>query len=124
MNTQIGMVIIPDKIHNEENRRHLEHWNRSGAFFEDYHTHNWIMIGKRWFNLLGVEGLVKHIYWYFNNVLRPTCMYGFEEGERQYWQPVKFYNGGWAPVIFEPTMNKDKVEEFLNHVAIQPNQRY
>jgi len=125
MNTQFGMLIIPDQIHDQENRRHSEHWTRGGSFFEDYHTHNWIMVGKRWFGLYGVEDLVKHTIWYFNTILKPTIMYGFDENaNRQYWQPVKFMEGGWAPVIFEPEMNKEKIGEFLNHVAIYPNQKF
>ena len=125
MNTQIGMVIIPDKIHDEENRRHLEHWTRSGAFFEDLHTHNWIMVGKRWFGLCGIMELVDHVNWYFNNILRPTNMYGFDNNTtRQYWQPVKFLENGWSPVVFKPVMNNDKVEEFLKYVAVHPNQKF
>ena len=124
MNTQVGMVIIPNKIHDQENRRHSEHWTRSGAFFEDYHTHNWIMVGKRWFGLFGIEDLCKHVEWYFNNILTPTCMYGFNQGKRELWQPIKFYEGGWAPIIFEPPMNNNKIEEFLNYVENNPNQRF
>lgn len=124
MNTQVGMLYIDNKISDLENRRHLEHWTRSGEFFEDLHTQNSILVGVKWFNLPGVMDLVSFVEEYFNTVLKPTCMYGFKEGDRKYWQPIKFYENGWAPIIFEYPMNQDKIEEFLNHVSTKPNQKY
>ena len=124
MNTQVGMLYIDNKISDLENRRHLEHWTRSGEVFEDLHTQNSILVGVKWFNLPGVMDLVSFVEEYFNTVLKPTCMYGFKEGDRKYWQPIKFYENGWAPIIFEYPMNQDKIEEFLNHVSTKPNQKY
>lgn len=124
MNTQIGMLLIDEKMSNLENRRHLEHWTRSGEFFEDLHTKNWILVGVKWFNLAGVTDLVKFAEKYFNTVLKPTCMYGFSDGPRQYWQPIKFYEDGWAPIMFDYPMNQDKIEEYLNHVTTRPNQSF
>ena len=124
MNTQVGMLYIDNKISDLENRRHLEHWTRSGEFFEDLHTQNSILVGVKWFNLPGVMDLVSFVEEYFNTVLKPTCMYGFKEGDRKYWQPIKFYENGWAPIVFEYPMNQDKIEEFLNHVSTKPNQKY
>lgn len=118
------MLYIDNKISDLENRRHLEHWTRSGEFFEDLHTQNSILVGVKWFNLPGVMDLVSFVEEYFNTVLKPTCMYGFKEGDRKYWQPIKFYENGWAPIIFEYPMNQDKIEEFLNHVSTKPNQKY
>lgn len=124
MNTQIGMLNIDHKCSEFENRRHLEHWTRSGEFFEDLHTKNWILVGVKWFNLPGVMDIIRFVDEYFNTVLKPTCMYGFQEGDRKYWQPIKFYEDGWAPIIFDYAMNNDKIEEYLNYVSSKPNQKY
>lgn len=124
-NTQIGKVIIPNKIHDAENRRHNEHWERAGSFFEDFHTQNWIIVGSKWFNLPGIVEMYRFIQTFFNTQVMPSSMYGFEEGDRLYTQPVIISNGdGWAPIVFDPPINKEKIGEFRNHVANNPNQHF
>lgn len=123
-NTQIGMVTIPEKVHNLENRRHNEQWQRAGAFFEDFHTHNWIIVGSKWFALPGIMQMYKEIMEFFNTVMKPTVMSGFEDGPRQYWQPITIRKGYWSPITVNPPINQVRIEEFLNHVASKPNQSF
>lgn len=123
-NTQIGKVIIPDKIHDMENRRHSENWERGGSFFEDYHTRNFILIGNKWFKLPGVLELYKYIMKFFNTELQPSSMLGFEPGPRKYTQPITILEGGIAPIIFDPPMNNEKIGEYLSYVEANPNQQF
>jgi phosphomevalonate kinase len=125
-NTQVGKVIIDEHIHNKENRRHDENWDRAGSFFEDFHTQNWIIVGAKWFNLPGVEALYDYVYNYFNTRVMPTNMYGFKpiDVRREYYQPIRFLEEGYSPIIFHPVMNTVKVGEWRNYVEQHPNQQF
>ena len=124
-NTQIGMVRIPTTVHAEENRRHNDNWERAGAFFEDYHTHDWIMIGKRWFNLPGIIEMKHHVQDFFTNVLEPSVKYGFEGGNWKEHQGLIFDDpNGRSPLIFEYDTNNQTVREWRNYVETHPNQSY
>lgn len=127
-NTQIGKLVIPGDPNPWENRRHSESYDRGGAFFEDLHTHNWIIVGAKWFNLPGVKAMYDYVINYFNHVCQPSDMIGFEAGPRQYSQPIVWEDDrtvyGWNPIIFNPPMPEEGIKEFLNHVAVSPNQRF
>ena len=123
-NTQIGKVII-DQAFENENRRHNENWERAGAFFEDFHTHNWILVGKKWFNLPGVTEMYDFIHNYFSTKLRPSCLYGFENVESwEMYQPIIFRQGGYKPIVFNIPMNNDKIMEWRAYVEANPNQSF
>lgn len=132
-NTQIGKVEILAvdprlqlAAHRVKNRRHNEHWERSGAFFEDYHTHNWMIVGNKWFALPDVMTMVNHIKNYFTTKVQPSIEFGFDapEGVNRLWQPIIFYEGGVAPIVFNPPINKERISEYLNYVENHPNQRF
>ena len=125
-NTQIGKVIIPDQIHPYENRRHYEQWDRAGSFFEDMQTENYIIVGFKWFGLLGIMGMKKYIKQYFNTVLEPSCKYGFEDYvEGRLIQPMVYHDEyGRCPMVFSIPMNQVKIQEWKDYVAINPNQSF
>lgn len=123
-NTQIGKVTIPDRIHDKENRRHNENWERAGSFFEDFHTHNWIIVGSKWFGLPNVRDMYDYVVWYFSHIVQPTCLYGFENCQWEMYQPIKFLDGGYAPITFNPPMNEEKIMEWREYVETHPNQSF
>ena len=124
-NTQIGKVYIGGEAGIYDNRRHNDQWDRAGSFFEDYHTHNWVIVGVKWFGLLGIEDLYTYVVNFFNTMMMPSSMLGFQEGPRKYWQPIIFYDQeGYSPFVYSPPMNTARLEEFKAHVAATPNQRF
>lgn len=125
-NTIIGKVIIDKMIHPYENRNHYENWDRAGSFFEDYHTHDWMIVGFKWFGLPGIVELKNYIQNYFDTVMEPTCMYGFNPDTKgRMIQPIIFYDEiGISPIIFNPPMNMDKINEWRDKINGNPNQSF
>lgn len=70
-NTQIGMLIIDQMIHNRENIRKDDKWSRAGAFMEDFQSYNWIEFCRRWFNLAGYLDLYDDVVEYYTNIIIP-----------------------------------------------------
>ena len=82
--TQIGKIIIPKKIRDNEAYLHEKSvaitnmgkikgkdytppkFNRSGAYIEDLSTGNWLIFGHRWFNLLNYKELLEYIAKYYS----------------------------------------------------------
>ena len=64
-NTQIGMIEIPNKVHEFENRSHQEKFSRAGAFIEDLASKNYLDFGHRWLHLGNYEEVFSDIveYW-------------------------------------------------------------
>ena len=62
-NTQIGRIIIPEKVYEHENTYRIEEekYSRSGEFIENMVTDNVIEYCKRWFHLVGVAEFIKDI---------------------------------------------------------------
>lgn len=62
-NTQVGRIIIPEKVYNHENTYHIEEekYSRGGEFIENMVTDNIIEYCKRWFHLAGVEDFINDI---------------------------------------------------------------
>lgn len=126
--TQIGKLIIKNKIHDKEDKRHTEHWDRGGAFMEDFQSHNWLETGNRWFNLPDYASLVRFVYNLFNTNIRPTNNFGFNINSNgyDYFFPViirQYYH----PVIFTPDRSQmmiNKLEEWKQNVVAHPNQSY
>ena len=67
-NTQIGRIIIPNKVYSGENTYKIdeEKYSRSGEFIENLVTDNIIEFCRRWFNLAGINELLEDIAEYFN----------------------------------------------------------
>ena len=62
-NTQIGRIVIPNKVYDHENVYGIEEgkYSRSGEFIENMVTDNVIEFCKRWFKLAGVQEFLEDI---------------------------------------------------------------
>ena len=54
-NTQIGRILIPDKVYSNENAYMNKKYSRGGEFIENMVTDNHISFCKRWFHLAGFK---------------------------------------------------------------------
>ena len=70
-NTQIGKLIIEDKIYELENPYNMEFYYRGGRFMMDYSSGNYLEFGKRWFNLASIREFMDDCIEYFNTVKLP-----------------------------------------------------
>lgn len=70
-NTQIGKVIIPNRVYANENSIHNPHFTRSGAFMGDFLSDNYIEFAHRWFQLGNFEEVYKDIVEYFTTIEIP-----------------------------------------------------
>lgn len=63
-----GMIfqIMPMEPQKYENRLNVEAYNRSNAFAQDYHSHNYIDFAHRWFNLPSYGELYKLIIEFYS----------------------------------------------------------
>lgn len=68
-NTQIGRIIIPEKVYEHENTYHIdeEKYSRGGEFIENMVTDNIVEYCKRWFHLAGFEEFLQDIDEYFGD---------------------------------------------------------
>ena len=68
-NTQIGKIIIPNKVYENENMYNTEKekYSRGGEFIENMVTDNEIEFCKRWFHLAGFNELLEDANEYFEN---------------------------------------------------------
>lgn len=124
--TQIGRLEIPHQIHENENRRHIDHWSRSGAFIEDFQSHQWLECGHRWFNLPDYSSLVTYIQNLYTNHIRPSNSFGFENSIGKLYFPV-IIQETYQPVIFTPPMSgelEDALKEWKEYVVKHPNQSF
>lgn len=66
-NTQIGKIIIDEKVYNDENAYHIEEekYSRGGEFIENLVTDSIIDFCHRWFHLANVEEAISDIDEYF-----------------------------------------------------------
>jgi DNA polymerase elongation subunit (family B) len=59
--TQYGRLLIPDKVYDGENPLKQGNYDRGGEFMDNYHTHDFIQTGTRWFNLPSIENMIYDI---------------------------------------------------------------
>lgn len=64
-NTQIGKIVIPQRVYENENSIHNPKFTRAGAFIEDYTSDNFIEFAHRWFHVGSFEEVYKDIFEYF-----------------------------------------------------------
>lgn len=67
-NTQIGKIIVPEKVYDHENvyGTDPERYSRGGEFIENMVTDNHIEFCHRWFKLANVEEMLEDIDEFFN----------------------------------------------------------
>lgn len=125
-NTQIGKLILKDKIYDGENRSKSDKYSREGQFMEDLQSHVFLEFGQRWLNLGGYEDLYDDIIEYFNTVANScrTTRFFNEDGS---FSPIHIINPelkGFKPISKETTRRpiisykspliKEVMEEFYN----------
>lgn len=68
-NTQIGRIIIPEKVYEHENTYKIEEekYSRGGEFIENMVTDNCIEFCKRWFHLGGFKEVLDDIDEFYND---------------------------------------------------------
>lgn len=66
-NTQIGKIVIPEKVYEHENTYHIPElqYSRGGEFIENMVTDNEIEFCKRWYNLAGFQEILDDIDNYY-----------------------------------------------------------
>lgn len=64
-NTQIGMILINQKVFENENKHKLDNWTRQSAFAEDVQSQVWLVINSRWFNLADYTTLYNEVIEFF-----------------------------------------------------------
>ena len=69
-NTQIGRIMIDEKVYNNENAYGIEEskYSRSGEFIENMVTDNYIEYCHRWFHLANINEILDDIDEYFNKI--------------------------------------------------------
>lgn len=67
-NTQIGKIIIDNKVYDNENAYHIdeERYSRGGEFIENMVTDNYIEYAHRWFKLGNIEEIIDDIDEFYN----------------------------------------------------------
>lgn len=65
-NTQIGRIIIDQKVHDKENPFNYEAYVSAGQFCEDLTSCTWLEFCERWLHLAGYKDLIHDIYEYYS----------------------------------------------------------
>lgn len=134
-NTQIAMVEIPDKIHDNENRRNDEKWSRAEAFMEDFQSNEWIEFCSRWLAYPTFSELVNYLEHYFTEKCMPGPRFRsvntgkivtIEDvrkiNEKVIFDPIVF--GPIHPIEFNQPMQIDKAKELIKKLIDDPNQSF
>lgn len=134
-NTQIGMLIIPRKVHDKENQHKMDKWTRSMAFMEDLQSQVWLEICSRWFGLADYTKLYHEVIEFFDTIMNAT------NGLQAYTRdglaiPMVFFNKNRLeegmvfndprPQVADYYMPReyDKWEAWRNHAIECPNQQF
>ena len=75
-NTQLGKIIIPNKIFEDENHYNSTKYERAGEFIENLTTDNIIEFCHRWFGLANFEELLDDMCEYYNKFVTPVSREG------------------------------------------------
>jgi hypothetical protein len=134
-NTQIGMLIIPKKVHDKENRHKMDKWTRSMAFMEDFQSQVWLEICSRWFGLADYTELYHEVIAFFENImnaangLRTFDREGyiipmtFFNKDSNFIEPMEFYNERHVTERYIPR-DYNRWEAWRNHAIEIPNQQF
>lgn len=129
-NTQIGKIIVPNKVYDGENAYHVdpEKYSRGGEFIENMVTDNFIEFCHRWFKLAGFEEMIDDIDEYFgilgygkySNLMNAGyCGEGLYSpilpAVSKYQSPITINENDklYKPLIFHQPRNKDTNYETL-----------
>ena len=111
-NTQIGLVNIPNKVHDGENRFNKDIYRRGAAFIEDLQSHVWLEFCTRWFHFADYATLYKDIIEYFTNIANPArALKWYNKNDQQI--IVRFINEGFKQkVISFNEYDKQRIVDF------------
>lgn len=59
--SQIGKILIPEKVSDLENPYGEERYNRGGDFVDDYECGDMLFLGRKWFNLPSVKEMLDEL---------------------------------------------------------------
>lgn len=136
-NTQVGMIVIPNQVHDQENRMKSATYSRGGAFVEDMISKNWLEICRRWFGLPDYATLHKMVLVYFRtkkfNMLVCNCNYSngtvnmilpIPNGVKP--QMCMFYGKDEKPnmINYIKPYNNIEVEEMISNAKHNPRQQF
>lgn len=130
-NTQIGKIIIPEKIYNNENSYNIdpERYSRSGEFIENISTDNFIEGCHRWFKLANFGEMIDDIDEYFDVLNYGKFSNLINAGMGNYYSPiiptvskvkspVKFTN----KKVYQPLVFNTRRDENLNYKILKEEQ--
>jgi len=66
--TQIGKLLLPNKVHDKENPANRDDWSRAGAFMEDMQSQVWLEVASRWFSLADYTKLYFEVIEFFREM--------------------------------------------------------
>lgn len=134
-NTQIGMLIIPKKVHDKENRHKMDKWTRSMAFMEDFQSQVWLEICSRWFGLADYTELYHEVIAFFENIMNAAnglrtfdrdgyiIPMTFFNKDSNFIEPMEFYNEKHVTERYIPR-DYNRWEAWRNHAIEVPNQQF
>lgn len=64
-NTQIGKIIIPDKVHRLEDPFHNEFYDRGAQYLEDFTSADYVSFCHRWLNYADFRQFIEDMQYYF-----------------------------------------------------------
>lgn len=142
--TQLGFIIIANIIHNKQNKNHYEYYTPGGQFCEDLQSNNWLEFCSRWFGLLDFSSLCDYTREIFTTEVKPLrpLNHANVRTEEGYYYPFTMYSSKYRIPFYQlknprtglyrpfdvrierpEELNKD-IKEWLEHVAIKPNQSF
>lgn len=130
-NTQIGKIVIPNKVYSNENIYMYDKYSRSGEFIENLVTDNIIEFANRWFHLGGVKDVIHDIdelcaqynVTPYSQIVGSNVLLGnvvLFRGENQVISPISFNNSDrWSRPFYiykdkDPNITYEKLFEENN----------
>ena len=94
-NTQVGKLVIPDQIYENENPFNYEFYYRGGRFIMDFNNGNYLEFGKRWFHLASIREFMEDCNEFFSTQRLPMI------------PPITIYDDGtFNPMYHTPNMKE------------------
>ena len=115
-NTQIGKIVIDEKVFDYENRFCDDKYTRGGEFIENLVCDNIVEFSSRWLHLAIFSDLLNDIKEYYT--IKYDTMYGY----KYLFSDYVFENGRYITAPFEMVGKDYKIKpfEFVNNNAFNP----
>ena len=117
-NTQIGRIIIDEKVYENENAYMNEKYSRGGEFIENLVTDNPIEFCKRWLHLAGFKEFMQDYYEYCNRFSICYNSHNFYEeykeiGNRVITSPFKYQDPKKGIRVFNTVDKNSSIKPFF-----------